>query len=89
MTADTTHPGRRFSTAALVAAGLVGLIIGAIAAFVVTGLVFTIRVELPPPPYPAPFSTLQPVAPPAPSARTAPTPSQSGLPVPPLPGGPP
>lgn len=41
-------PGRRFSTAALVGAGLVGLILGAIAAFAVTGLVFTVRVQLPP-----------------------------------------
>ncbi|WAC89488.1 hypothetical protein [Mycobacterium sp. Aquia_213] len=94
MTSDNTHtgaPGRRFSTAALVAAGLVGLIVGAIAAFAITGLVFTIRVQLPPPPYPPPFSsTSAPAypAPPAAPASVAPAPAPSAVPVPPLPPGP-
>lgn len=83
MTSDNTRtgaPGRRYSTAALVAAGLVGLIVGAIAAFAVTGLVFTIRVQLPPPPYPPPFSSTSGYpAPPAPVTSAAP----SALPVPP------
>ncbi|MEZ0353283.1 hypothetical protein [Mycobacterium sp. pR1184] len=81
MTSDDSHagaPGRRFSTAALVAAGLAGLIVGAIAAFAITGLVFTIRVQLPPPPYPPPFSQT--------SGYPAPT---SVPPMPPRPPGPP
>lgn len=90
---DTGAPGRRFSTAALVAAGLAGLIVGAIAAFAVTGLVFTIRVQLPPPPYPPPFSSQTPgyPTPPAPpTTSSAPTtaPAPSVVPVPPLPPGP-
>jgi hypothetical protein len=101
MTSDNTHagapnpvptPARRFSAAALIGAGLVGLIVGAGAAFAVTGLVFTIRVQLPPPPYPPPFSSTPSSgypAPPAPPASVAPAPSTSGLPVPPLPPGPP
>ena len=58
MTSESTHtnavpaPGRRFSTAALVDAAPAGLILGAIAAFALTGLVFTVRVQLPSPPYP-------------------------------------
>jgi hypothetical protein len=84
-------PGRRFSTAALVGAGLVGLIVGAIAAFAVTGLVFTVRVQLPPPPYPPPFSSTPPPGYPAPlppPANVAPTSTPGGLPTPPLPPGP-
>jgi hypothetical protein len=54
---SATTAGRRFSTAALVSAVLVGLAIGAIAAFAVTGLVFRVRVELPPPPYPPQLSS--------------------------------
>ncbi|MEM6107884.1 hypothetical protein AAHS21_16815 [Mycobacterium sp. 050272] len=93
MTSDDSHAGapeRRFSTAALVAAGLVGLIVGAIAAFAVTGLVFTIRVQLPPPPYPPPFSSPTPGYP-APPTGFAPTSAPSVVPMPPLPqmpGGP-
>lgn len=97
MTSDTAHtgaPGRRFSTAALVVAGLVGLIVGAIAAFAVTGLVFTVRLQLPPPPYPPPFSStpVYPAPPvsvaPAPSAGIAPAPAPSVVPAPPLPPSP-
>ncbi len=40
---------RRHSTALVVAAGLAGLLLGAIAAFAITSLVWTVRVELPPP----------------------------------------
>lgn len=59
MTTDETSGGaRRHSTGLLIVAGLVGLAIGAIAAFVVTGLVFTVRVQLPPPPYPPPLSSV-------------------------------
>lgn len=59
MTTDETTTGaRRHSTVLVIGAGVVGLVIGAIAAFVVTGLVFTVRVELPPPPYPPPLSSV-------------------------------
>ncbi|SOX53566.1 hypothetical protein MAAFP003_2240 [Mycobacterium ahvazicum] len=90
MTSDDSHagaPARRFSTAALVAAGLAGLIVGAIAAFAITGLVFTIRVQLPPPPYPPPFSSQTPGYP-APPAPTGVAPAPSVVPMPPLPPGP-
>jgi hypothetical protein len=97
MTSESPHinavpaPGRRFSTAALVGAGLVGLVVGAIAAFAVTGLVFTVRVQLPPPPYPPPFSSTPQTgypAPLSPPANVAPTSTPGGLPTPPLPPGP-
>lgn len=74
MTSESTHtnavpaPGRRFSTAALVGAGLVGLVLGAIAAFAVTGLVFTVRVQLPPPPLPPGPHALPPLEPAPPPA---------------------
>jgi hypothetical protein len=55
---ETTTGARRHSTALVIAAGVLGLVIGAIAAFVVTGLVFTVRVQLPPPPYPPPLSAV-------------------------------
>lgn len=54
---SATTAGRRFSTAAVLSAVLVGLAIGAISAFAVTGLVFRVRVELPPPPYPPQLSS--------------------------------
>ncbi|WP_118914937.1 hypothetical protein [Mycobacterium shigaense] len=57
-TAETAAGARRHSTGLVIAAGLAGLLIGAIAAFVVTGLVFTVRVQLPPPPYPPPLSSV-------------------------------
>ncbi len=83
-------PSRRYSTGALVGAGLAGVALGAAAAFAVTGLVFTVRVELPPPPYPQFSST--PAPPPAPSSVT-PTSTSPGLlperPSLPLPPGPP
>jgi hypothetical protein len=85
--ASTAEPRRRFSTGAVIAAALVGLVLGAIAAFAVTGLVFTVRVQLPPPPYPPPLSSA--TAPgclsPPPAASTAPGPAPGNLPVPPLP----
>ncbi len=97
MTSESTHsgapnpvpaPGRRFSGAALIGAGLVGLILGAIAAFAVTGLVFTVRVQLPPPPYPPPFSSAPSPAPLSPPASIAPTSNPGVAPAPPLPPGP-
>lgn len=91
MNSDGTNnpaPSRRHSTGALVGAGLAGVALGAAAAFAVTGLVFTVRVELPPPPYPQ-FSTTPPSPPPAPSS-VAPTSAQPSLlpERPPLPGPP-
>ncbi|MEE6179566.1 hypothetical protein [Mycobacterium sp. 050134] len=74
----TADPVRRHSTAVVVTAALAGFVLGAIAAFALTGLVFRVRVELPPPPYPSVLLT--------PSATpTAP----SAVPAPPLPPGPP
>jgi hypothetical protein len=59
MTTDETTTGaRRHSTVLVVGVALAGLVIGAVAAFVVTGLVFTVRVELPPPPYPPPLQSV-------------------------------
>jgi hypothetical protein len=86
--ASTAEPRRRFSTGAVIAAGLVGLVLGAIAALAVTGLVWTVRVELPPPPYPPPLSSAPPLncpAAPPPTVSTAPGPAPGNLPVPPLP----
>jgi hypothetical protein len=97
MTSDDTNIGgraeqtaRRFSTGAVLVASVVGLVLGAIAAFAITGLVWTVRVELPPPPYPQLSSAPTPgcLAPPPPAAGTAPAPSPGGLPVPPLPPAP-
>ena len=105
MTSDDTHigarkpapppttavavPGRRHSTGLLIGTGLVGVILGAIAAFAVTGLVWTVRVELPPPPYPPPLSSNGPgcvyPAPPLPGSAPAPTPGVIPPPGPPLP----
>ncbi|MDP7702418.1 MULTISPECIES: hypothetical protein [unclassified Mycobacterium] len=94
MTSDRTNPpapARRYSTGALVGAGLAGVAIGAAAAFAVTGLVFTVRVELPPPPYPQ-FSSAVPTPPPALSS-VVPTSTSPGLlperPALPGPPGPP
>ena len=44
---DTNPPVRRHSTLVVIGVGLVGLALGAIAAFAITGLVFTVRVQLP------------------------------------------
>jgi hypothetical protein len=56
----TAAPARRHSTAVVVAVRLVGPVLGAIAAFAITGLVFTVRVQLPPPPYPPPLGANAP-----------------------------
>ncbi|WP_205877799.1 hypothetical protein [Mycobacterium camsae] len=81
-------PPRRHSTGALVGAGLAGVALGAAAAFAVTGLVFTVRVQLPPPPYPQLSS-----APAPPPSTIAPTSTSPGLlperPSLPVPPGPP
>ena len=76
---------RRHSTGALIGAGLAGVALGAAAAFTVTGLVFRVRVELPPPPYPQ-FSSTVPL-PPLSVAPTSTPPSLVPGP-PPLPGPP-
>jgi hypothetical protein len=77
----------RLSTAVVFAVGLVGLVLGAIAAFAVTGLVWTVHVELPPPPYPPPLSSNGPgcVYPAPPAPGTAPAPSPGVIPAPPFP----
>lgn len=88
MTSNVTDPGaRRHSTAVVAAVGLVGLVLGAIAALAITGLVWTVRVELPPPPYPPPLSSNGPgcVYPGPPTSGTAPVPSVGVPPLPPLP----
>ncbi len=78
-------PARRHSTA-VAAAGLVGLVLGAIAAFAITGLVFTVRVQLPPPPYPPPLGSNGPgCVYPVPPSGTAPAPTPGVIPAPPLP----
>lgn len=91
MTSDGTNtpaPPRRYSTGALVGAGIAGAALGAAAAFAVTGLVFTVRVELPPPPYPQ-FSSGVPSPPPALSSVAPTSAPASLLPSrPPLPGPP-
>ena len=56
-TEDPDTGARRHSTLLVIATGLAGLVIGAIAAFAITGLVFTVRVQLPPPPYPPPLQS--------------------------------
>lgn len=91
MSTDVTTSGaRRHSTVLVIGAGVVGLVIGAIAAFVVTGLVFTVRVELPPPPYPPPLSSAATqgggcIFTPPPSAAPASTPGGLVPGPPPLP----
>jgi hypothetical protein len=92
---STTPPpvaGGRHSTGVVVGAGIAGLALGAAAAFAITGLVFTVRVELPPPPYPQLSSTPPPpgssVSPPSPpSVGQTSVPSLVPMP-PPLPPGP-
>jgi hypothetical protein len=90
MTSEHTNaaqPARSHSTLVLIAAGLAGLILGAIATFAITGLVWTVRVQLPPPPYPPPLGSN--AAPgcvyPGPTGTTAPVPSPALVPAPPLP----
>lgn len=48
---------RPFPAGVAAVSGLVGLLLGALATFAVTGLVWTVRVQLPPPPYPPPLSS--------------------------------
>jgi hypothetical protein len=83
--------GRRHSTGMVLGAAVAGLAVGALAVFALAGVTWKIRVEFPPPPYPAPFTSAPPAsyAPPSPPAvSTAPTSVSTGLPVPPLPPGP-
>ncbi|BBY10674.1 hypothetical protein [Mycobacterium marseillense] len=87
MTSDTTGT-RRFPAGVAALAGVAGLILGALATFAITGLVWTVRVELPPPPYPPPLSqTAAPgcVYPPSPSPSPAQAPAPGGVPPLPLP----
>jgi hypothetical protein len=99
MTSDqTTNPaappaasGKRHSIGVVIGAAVAGLALGALGVFMLAGITWKIRVEFPPPPYPAPFTSAPPAsyAPPSPpAASTAPTSAPTGLPVPPLPPGP-
>lgn len=56
MTSDNTGT-RRFPTGIAIVTGLAGLVLGALATFAITGLVWTVRVQLPPPPYPSQLSS--------------------------------
>ncbi|WP_415823489.1 hypothetical protein, partial [Mycobacterium basiliense] len=49
---------RRHSTAVVIGATMAGMVLGAMAAFAITGLVWTVRVELPPPLYPSSTPTV-------------------------------
>ncbi|MCV7196629.1 hypothetical protein [Mycobacterium angelicum] len=83
-------PSPRHSTGMVIGAGVLGLVIGALATFVLTGLTLKVRVELPPPPYPQ-LSTAPVSYPPPPTgpSTTAPIPAPGGLPAPPAPPLPP
>ncbi|WP_224770397.1 hypothetical protein [Mycobacterium simulans] len=72
--AISAAPGRRHSTGAVVGAGVVGLVVGAIVAFVISGLTLKVRVELPPPPYPQLSSTPPVSYPPPPAPPSPPSP---------------
>jgi hypothetical protein len=72
-------PARRHSSAVVFAVGLLGLVLGAVAAFAITGLVWTVRVQLPPPPYPPQLSSNGPGC-----VYTVP-PTSGIVPAPPLP----
>lgn len=81
--------GQRYSLLVVIGAAVVGMVIGALCVFAITGLVWTVRVELPPPPYPQVSSLLPtPASVSAPSAP--PTPASGGMrtppPLPPPPG---
>ncbi|OBH81215.1 hypothetical protein [Mycobacterium sp. E2989] len=81
MTSDNTGT-RRFPAGVAALAGLAGLVLGALAAFAITGLVWTVRVQLPPPPYPPPLSSQSVGG--GGCIYTAP-PSPTSVPAPPLP----
>lgn len=88
MTSDNLGT-RRFPAGVAIVAGLAGLILGALATFAITGLVWTVRVQLPPPPYPPPLSSQSAgaggciyTAPPAPTS------APGVVPAPPLPPAP-
>ena len=86
----TAATGPRHSIGVVIAAGLAGLAIGALAVFAVTGVTFKVRVELPPPPYPQVSSAppvVYPSAPP-PVVSIAPTSGPNVVPPPPFPPGP-
>ena len=99
MTSDDTRDpepppaavGRRYSLAVVLGAGLGGLAVGALAVFAVTGPTWKVRVEFPPPPYPAPLSSTPLISylPPQPGQPpltiTTPASTPGGLPAPALP----
>ena len=55
MTSDNIG-ARHFPAGVAIIAALLGLALGALATFAITGLVWTVRVQLPPPPYPPSLS---------------------------------
>jgi hypothetical protein len=86
----TAAAGPRYSLGVLIAAGLAGLAIGALAVFAVAGVTWKVRVELPPPPYPQ-VSSAPPAgypSPPPPAVTIEPTSGPSVVPPPPFPPGP-
>jgi hypothetical protein len=86
MTSDNTGT-RRFPAGVAIVAGLAGLVLGALATFAITGLVWTVRVQLPPPPYPPPLSSQSAggcIYPAPPSSTSGP----GVVPAPPLPPAP-
>jgi len=84
MTVNDT-PARRYPLAVVIGVGVAALLLGALAVFAVTGLVWTVRVQLPPPPYPPQLSSNGPgcvyTAPPAPGSA----PTSAPVPAPPAP----
>ena len=76
-------PGRRYSLGVVIGAAVAGFAIGALSVFAIAAPTWKIRVELPPPPYPAPLSSYLPPTP-LPTITT-PTTGPGGLPAPPFP----
>jgi hypothetical protein len=83
--------GRRYSIGVVIGAGLGGLAVGVLAVFAVTGPTWKVRVEFPPPPYPAPLSSaplitfLPPQLTQSPPTVSVPSSAPGGLPAPPFP----
>jgi hypothetical protein len=77
----TNPTGRRHSTGVVIGTGLAGLLVGALVAFGIAGLLGTDRAEHPAPPYPSVSSSEAPT-------NSAPLTTPSLIPMPPYPTGP-